>query len=74
LGTAAMAASRAKDKTYLGARYHRLAPRAHIVATHIQPAAGSHDVLIDVDQQDPGELHELVYSQLRSRLPTPSLA
>jgi transposase len=27
LGTAAMAASRTRDKTYLGARYHRLAPR-----------------------------------------------
>ena len=27
LGTAAMAASRTKDTTYLGARYHRLAPR-----------------------------------------------
>ncbi|MCX4406075.1 MULTISPECIES: transposase [unclassified Streptomyces] len=27
LGTAAMAASRTKEKTYLGARYHRLAPR-----------------------------------------------
>ena len=27
LGTAAMAASRTKDKTYLGARYQRLAPR-----------------------------------------------
>ncbi len=27
LGTAAMAASRTKDKTYLGARYQRLVPR-----------------------------------------------
>ncbi|KAF5994117.1 IS110 family transposase [Streptomyces sp. WAC00263] len=27
LGTAAMAASRTKEKTYLGARYHRLVPR-----------------------------------------------
>lgn len=31
-------------------------------------------IRVDVDRQDPGELHELVYSQLRSHLPTPSLA
>ncbi|MGH3822063.1 MAG: dTMP kinase [Pseudonocardiaceae bacterium] len=31
-------------------------------------------IRIDVDRQDPGELHKLVYSQLSSRLPTPSLA
>ncbi|GAB3474109.1 dTMP kinase [Amycolatopsis cihanbeyliensis] len=31
-------------------------------------------IRIDVHSQDPGGLHELVYAQLRSRLPTPSLA
>lgn len=59
LGTAAMAASRTKDKTYLGARYHRLAPRlgkkkALVAVQHSMLTAVWHMLTDDVDYHDLG--------------------
>jgi transposase len=59
LGTAAMAASRTKDKTYLGARYHRLAPRlgkkkALVALQHSMLTAVWHMLTDDVDYHDLG--------------------
>lgn len=48
---------------------------AHVDAAYDELARQDPTVIrLDVDRQDPGEVHELVYSQLRSRLSTPSLA
>jgi replication initiator protein RepSA len=54
LGTAAMAASRTKNKTYLGARYHRLVPRlgkkkAIVAVEHSLLTAVWHMLTHDVD-------------------------
>jgi transposase len=59
LGTAAMAASRTKDKTYLGGRYHRLAPRlgkkkAIVAVEHSILTAVWHMLTDDVDYHDLG--------------------
>jgi transposase len=59
LGTAAMAASRTKDKTYLGARYHRLVPRlgkkkAIVAVEHSILTAVWHMLTHDVDYHDLG--------------------
>ena len=59
LGTAAMAASHTKDKTYLGARYHRLAPRlgkkkAIVAVEHSILTAAWHMLTHDVDYHDLG--------------------
>ena len=57
LGTAAMAAARTKDKTYLGARYQRLVPRlgkkkAIIALEHSILTAVWHRLTHDVDYHD----------------------
>ena len=54
-----MAASRTKDKTYLGARYHRLVPRlgkkkAIVAVEHSILTAVWHMLTHDVDYQDLG--------------------
>jgi transposase len=59
LGTAAMAASRTKNKTYLGARYHRLVPRlgkkkAIVAVEHSLLTAVWHLLTHDVDYHDLG--------------------
>jgi hypothetical protein len=59
LGTAAMAASRTKDTTYLGARYHRLTPRlgkkkAIVALEHSILTAVWHMLTHDVDYHDLG--------------------
>jgi transposase len=59
LGTAAMAASRTKDNTYLGARYHRLAPRlgkkkALVALEHSILTAVWHMLTNDIDYHDLG--------------------
>lgn len=59
LGTAAMAASRTRDRTYLGARYHRLAPRlgkkkAIVAVEHSILTAAWHMLTHDVDYHDLG--------------------
>jgi transposase len=59
LGTAAMAASRTKDKTYLGARYHRLVPRlgkkkAIVAVEHSMLTAVWHMLTHDLDYHDLG--------------------
>jgi hypothetical protein len=59
LGTAAMAASRTKDNTYLGARYHRLVPRlgkkkALVALEHSILTAVWHMLTNDVDYHDLG--------------------
>jgi transposase len=59
LGTAAMAASRTKDKTYLGARYQRLVPRlgkkkAIVAVEHSILTAVWHMLTHNVDYQDLG--------------------
>ena len=59
LGTAAMAASRTKDKTYLGARYHRLVPRlgkkkAIVALEHSILTAVWHMLTHNVDYHDLG--------------------
>jgi transposase len=59
LGTAAMAASRTKDTTYLGARYQRLAPRlgkkkALVAVEHSILTAAWHMLTDDVDYHDLG--------------------
>jgi transposase len=59
LGTAAMAASRTKNKTYLGARYQRLAPRlgkkkAIVAVEHSILTAVWHMLTHDVDYHDLG--------------------
>jgi transposase len=59
LGTAAMAASRTKDKTYLGARYQRLVPRlgkkkAIVAVEHSILTAVWHMLTHDVDYHDLG--------------------
>jgi len=59
LGTAAMAASRTKDKTYLGARYQRLVPRlgkkkAIVALEHSMLTAVWHMLTHDVDYHDLG--------------------
>jgi transposase len=59
LGTAAMAASRTKDTTYLGARYQRLAPRlgkkkAIVALEHSILTAVWHMLTHDVDYHDLG--------------------
>jgi transposase len=59
LGTAAMAASRTRDTTYLGARYHRLAPRpgkkkALVAVEHSILTAVWHMLTDDVDYHDLG--------------------
>jgi transposase len=59
LGTAALAAARTRDSTYLGARYYRLAPRigkqkAIVALQHSILAAVWHMFTNDVDYQDLG--------------------
>jgi transposase len=59
LGTAAMAAARTKDKTYLGARYRRLTPRlgkkkALVALEHSILTAVWHMLTDDVDYHDLG--------------------
>lgn len=59
LGTAAMAAARTRDTTYLGARYRRLAPRlgkkkAIVAVEHSILTAAWHMLTDDVDYQDLG--------------------
>ena len=59
LGIAAMAASRTKDTTYLGARYQRLVPRlgkkkAIVALEHSMLTAIWHMLTDDVDYQDLG--------------------
>jgi transposase len=59
LGTAAMAASRTKDTTYLGARHHRLVPRlgkkkALVALEHSILTAVWHMLTNDVDYHDLG--------------------
>ncbi|MGH3438649.1 MAG: IS110 family transposase [Sciscionella sp.] len=59
LGTAAMAASRTRDTTYLGARYHRLAPRlgkkkALVALEHSILIAAWHILTDNVDYHDLG--------------------
>lgn len=59
LGTAAMAASRTKNTTYLGARYHRLTPRlgkkkAIVALEHSILTAVWHMLTHDVDYHDLG--------------------
>ena len=59
LGTAAMAAARTKDKTYLGARYQRLTPRlgkkkAIVAVEHSILTAVWHMLTQDVDYHDLG--------------------
>jgi transposase len=59
LGTAAMAAARTKDTTYLGARYHRLAPRlgkskAIVAVEHSILTAVWHILTDDIDYHDLG--------------------
>jgi transposase len=59
LGTAAMAASRTKNTTYLGARYHRLVPRlgkkkAIVALEHSILTAVWHMLTHDVDYHDLG--------------------
>jgi hypothetical protein len=59
LGTAAMAAARTKDTTYLGARYHRLAPRlgktkAIVAIQHSILTAVWHMLTDDIDYHDLG--------------------
>jgi len=59
LGTAAMAASRTKNKTYLGARYQRLVPRlgkkkAIVAIEHSILTAVWHMLTHDVDYHDLG--------------------
>ena len=59
LGTAAMAAARTKDTTYLGARYQRLAPRlgkkkAIVAVEHSILSAVWHMLTDDVDYADLG--------------------
>jgi transposase len=59
LGTAAMAASRTRDKTYLGARYQRLVPRlgkkkAIVALEHSILTAVWHMFTHDVDYHDLG--------------------
>ncbi|MCX4409529.1 IS110 family transposase [Streptomyces sp. NBC_01764] len=59
LGTAAMAASRTRETTYLGARYHRLAPRlgkkkALVALEHSILTAVWHMLTDDVAYQDLG--------------------
>ena len=59
LGTAAMAAGRTKDTTYLGARYQRLAPRlgktkAIVAIQHSIQTAVWHMFTDDVDYADLG--------------------
>ena len=59
LGTAAMAAARTKDTTYLGARYQRLAPRlgkkkAIVAVEHSILIAVWHMLTDDVDYADLG--------------------
>jgi transposase len=59
LGTAAMAAARTKNKTYLGARYQRLVPRlgkkkALVAVGHSILTAAWHMLTNDVDYQDLG--------------------
>lgn len=59
LGTAAMAAARTKDATYLGARYQRLAHRlgkkkAIVALQHSILIAAWHMLANDVDHQDLG--------------------
>jgi transposase len=59
LGTAAMAASRTKDKTYLGARYQRLVPRlgkkkAIVALEHSMLTAVWHMLTHDVDYHELG--------------------
>jgi transposase len=59
LGTAAMAAARTKDKTYLGARYQRLTPRlgkkkAIVAVEHSILTAAWHMLTHDVDYHDLG--------------------
>ena len=59
LGTAAMAAARTKDTTYLGARYRRLAPRlgkkkAIVAVEHSILTAAWHMLTDDVDYHDLG--------------------
>jgi transposase len=54
-----MAAARTKDKTYLGARYHRLAPRlgkkkALVALQHSMLTAVWHMLTDDVDYHDLG--------------------
>ena len=59
LGTAAMAASRTKDKTYLGARYQHLVPRlgkkkAIVAVEHSILTAVWHMLTHDIDYHDLG--------------------
>jgi transposase len=59
LGTAAMAAARTRDTTYLGARYRRLAPRlgkkkALVAIEHSILTAVWHMLFTDTDYQDLG--------------------
>ena len=59
LGTAAMAAARTRDTTYLGARYRRLAPRlgkkkAIVAVEHSILTAAWHMLTDDVDYHDLG--------------------
>ncbi|MGW3068968.1 transposase, partial [Streptomyces sp. NPDC001130] len=59
LGTAAMAASRTRETTYLGARYHRLVPRlgkkkALVALEHSLLTAVWHMLTDDVAYQDLG--------------------
>jgi len=59
LGTAAMAAARTRDKSYLGARYQRLAPRlgkkkALVAVEHSILTATWHMLTDDVDYHDLG--------------------
>jgi transposase len=59
LGTAAMAAARTRDTTYLGARYRRLAPRlgkkkAIVAVEHSILIAAWHMLTDDVDYHDLG--------------------
>jgi transposase len=59
LGTAAMATSRTRDKTYLGARYHRLVPRlgkkkALVAVEHSILTAIWHMLTHDLDYHDLG--------------------
>jgi transposase len=59
LGTAAMAASRTKNTTYLGARYHRLVPRsgkqkAIVAVEHSILTAVWHMLTHDTDYHDLG--------------------
>ena len=59
LGTAAMAASRTRDRTYLGARYHRLAPRLGkqktiVAIEHSILTAVWHMLTTDTDYHDLG--------------------